>query len=113
MHRSPIVVFVLLSLAACSVNQEYSDPRRVSRAETQFKARDACLKQNVVAFVNTADDPATVAHAVSEICRPETAKLIEISNPSGDPEVAEAIRKDTKFRAAGYVMRARGAPSTN
>lgn len=108
-----------LALAACSpsqsysVNQEYEDPRRVWRTETQYAARDACLKRNVQPFINGPDDAVTVARAVAATCEAETAKLIGISNPSGAADVAEAIRRDSEFRATGFLLRARGAPAEN
>jgi hypothetical protein len=45
---------------------------------------------------------------VAETCAAETEKLIEVSNRDGDPKVASAIRKDSEFRAMGYVLRAHG-----
>jgi hypothetical protein len=41
-------------------------------------------------------------------CTPETETLIGVSNRDGDPRAASAIRKDSEFRAMGYVLRARG-----
>jgi hypothetical protein len=39
---------------------------------------------------------------------PETQKLVDVSNRDGDPRAAAAIRKDSEFRAMGYVLKARG-----
>jgi hypothetical protein len=38
----------------------------------------------------------------------ETDKLIEVYNRDGDPAVANRIRRDSEFRAMGYVLKARG-----
>lgn len=108
-----LMVIPMLSIAACSVNSHYSDPRRVSRAKTQFEVRDACLAKNTVPYANGDSDASNIARAVSLSCKTETDKLIEISNPTGDPDVTAAIRKDAEFRATGYVLKARGQGSTN
>ena len=118
MNRPPIVVVSALLLAACSgqsysVNSEYEYPRQVAQTAKLYAARDACLKRNVQPFVNTLTDPETAARIVAATCEMETAKLIAVSNPSGAADVAEAIRKDSAFRAAGMLMRARGVPQTN
>lgn len=114
MNRPPIVVAAAFMLTACSgqgysVNQEYEYPRQVAQTNKQYAARDACLKRNVQPFVNDLADPETVARIVAASCEMETAKLIAVSNPSGAADVAEAIRKDSEFRAAGFLLRARGA----
>ena len=113
-----LVVALLPFLAACSgqsysVNSEYEYPRQVAQTAKLYAARDACLKRNVQPFVNDQADPETVARIVAATCEMETAKLIAVSNPSGAADVAEAIRKDSAFRAAGMLMRARGVPQTN
>ena len=41
-------------------------------------------------------------------CSAETDKLISASDLSGDTKVANQIRKDSEFRALGFVMKARG-----
>ena len=38
-------------------------------------------------------------------------KYREVSNRDGDPKIASAIRKDSEFRAMGFVVRARGQAS--
>lgn len=116
-HRPSVVVAASLCLAslasACSVHQQHEYPRKVALTEKQYAARDACLKRNIAPLVNTGEDVTRVARVVSAACEPETAKLIGISAPAGGVDVAEAIRKDTEFRAAGFLLRARGAPSEN
>ncbi len=118
MRRLMLAAASLLTLAACSgqsysVNSEYEYPRQVAQTGKLYAARDACLKRNVQPFVNSLADPQTVARAVAATCEVETAKLIAISNPSGAADVAEAIRKDSEFRATGMLLRARGAPQVN
>lgn len=118
MRRFTLVAALLPSLAACSgqsysVNSEYEYPRQVAQTGKLYAARDACLKRNVQPFVNTLTDPEMAARIVAATCEMETAKLIAVSNPSGAADVAEAIRKDSEFRATGILLRARGAPQTN
>lgn len=117
-HHSAIVVASALLLGACSgpgysVNQEHEYPRQVAETGRLYAARDACLKRNVQPFVNGLADPETVARIVAASCGMETAKLIAVSNPGGAADVAEAIRRDSEFRATGFLLRARGVPSVN
>jgi hypothetical protein len=103
-----LVVVLMLTLAACSANSHYSDPWRVSSIETTYRARDACLAKNTVPYVNGDADVANIARAISLSCQTETDKLISLSNPTRDPAITAAIRRDTESRAMGYVLRARG-----
>ena len=50
----------------------------------------------------------SVAQAAALACAAETDRLIEVSNRDGDPAVASRIRRDSEFRAMGYVLKARG-----
>jgi hypothetical protein len=107
--RTALVVLVLL-LSACAEGTYQSpiDGRLMTKIDRSFAARDACLSRNASADDISNSDPATLARAVALACTPETEKLVEISNRDGDPRVASAIRKDSEFRAMGYVLRARG-----
>ena len=71
-------------------------------------AKPAQLLRNASADDISNSDPATLARAVALACASETEKLVEVSNRDGDPRAADAIRKDSEFRAMGYVLRARG-----
>jgi hypothetical protein len=98
-----------LVLAGCpGAYHTPSDGRLNTRIITAYTARDACLAKNASSDLGLSLDAAQAAHAVTLACVPETEKLVEVSNVSGDPAVAENIRKDTEFRAMGYVLRARG-----
>jgi hypothetical protein len=98
-----------LALTACAgAYHTPSDGRLTTRINNAYAARDACLAKNASGDLGLSLDTAQAAHAVSLACVPETEKLVEVSNRDGDPNVAEAIRKDTEFRAMGYVLRARG-----
>ena len=104
------VVFLVLLLSACAEGT-YSSPvdgRLMTRIDKSFAARDACLARNATADDISKSDPATLARAIALACAPETQKLVEVSNRDGDPRAAAAIRKDSEFRAMGYVLRARG-----
>jgi hypothetical protein len=52
--------------------------------------------------------PDTLARAIALACSPETEQLVAVANRDGDSKVAAAIRKDSEFRARGYVLKARG-----
>jgi hypothetical protein len=108
MRIAPILLVLLLS--AC-VEGTYSSPidgRLMTRIDKSYAARDACLARNASADDISNSDPATIARAIALACAPETQKLVEVSNRDGDPRAADAIRKDSEFRAMGYVLRARG-----
>ena len=110
--RTALVILVLL-LGACAEGT-YSSPvdgRLMTRVDRSYAARDACLSRNAGADDISNSDPATLARAIALACTPETQKLVEVSNRDGDPRAADAIRKDSEFRAMGYVLRARGQVS--
>jgi hypothetical protein len=78
-----------------------------TRIDSAYAARDACLARNA-ASDNANAAAAAVARAVAQGCVAETEKLVEVSNRDGDPRVADAIRRDSEFRAMSYVLRTRG-----
>jgi hypothetical protein len=98
-----------LALTGCAgAYHTPSDGRLNTRINAAYAARDACLGKNASSDLGLSLDAAQAAHAVTLACVPETEKLVEVANQSGDPKVADAIRQDTEFRAMGYVLRARG-----
>lgn len=107
--RTALVLLVLL-LSACGEGTYKSptDGRLATRIDASYAVRDACLARNAAADDISSSDPAILARAVALACTPETEKLVEVSNRDGDPRAANAIRKDSEFRALGYVLRARG-----
>ena len=74
-----------------------------------FAERNDCLHRNAVAQDTSGSTRNQIAQAVAFACQTQTDHLIAVSNPSGDPRVAAAIRKDSDFRALGYVMKAETA----
>ena len=105
-------VFLALLLSGCAgAYHTSSDGRLETRINNAYKARDACLAKNATVDVTTSADHGTIARAVALACASETEKLVEVSNRDGDPKVASAIRKDSEFRAMGFVVRARGQAS--
>jgi len=104
-----VLVLVVLLLAACEGSFVRSgDLGRKVNIDKSYEARDACLARNAAADGTGSEDPTTLAHAVALACSPETDKLIAASDGSGDTKVANQIRKDSEFRALGFVMKARG-----
>jgi hypothetical protein len=107
------LVPLIFALSACAgAYHTSSDGRLSTRINNSYAARDACLSRNVTAEGTMSEDAATVARAAAMACRAETEKLIEVMNQDGDPKVANAVRRDTEFRAMGFVLRARGQASS-
>ena len=102
----PALVLLVLLLSACGNTS--GDGRRTANIDKAYKVRDACLARNAAAADINNSDPATVAHAVALACSPETEQLLAAANRDGDSKVAAAIRKDSEFRAMGYVLKAHG-----
>ena len=110
MRTAPVFLALLLSACAGAYHTS-SDGRLQTRIDKSYEARDACLARNAAADVIGNADAGTIARAAALACAPETEKLVEVSNRDGDPRVANAIRKDSEFRAMGFVLRARGQAS--
>lgn len=108
---------LMLSLGACNSasmlkGAGYSDPRLSGRIEDAYEARDACLARNAAPSISGERDVATIAKAVALSCKPETDKLIAVTNPFQDPKVTAAILKDSDGKAMRYVLLARGEGSS-
>jgi len=105
-----LVAFLLvLPLSACAgAYATPSDGRLKTRIDATYTARDACLARNAASDAAGGGDVAAVARTVAMACAAETEKLVEVANRDGDPRVAANIRRDSEFRAMGYVLRARG-----
>lgn len=104
-----LILIAMLSLAGCSANSQYSEPWTVRSVAKTYEARDACLVKYAGAHAAAGDaDASSVGRTVSSNCQAETNALIASSNPHNDPVVTAAIRKDSDFRATGYVLKARG-----
>lgn len=111
--RIALVPVVVLLLGGCaSAYHTPSDGRLQTRINDSYKARDACLAKNAAADGTMSLDANSLAQAAALACTPETDKLIEVINRDGDPVVASRIRKDSEFRAIGYVLKARGQSSS-
>lgn len=103
-----LIVVALLSLAACSVNSQYSAPWTVRAVDKTYEARDACLQRQVASYAGDTSDASSIGRSISANCQAETNALISSGNPHNDPEVTAAIRQDSDFRATGYVLKSRG-----
>ena len=110
--RFALVPVVLLLIACSGAYHTSSDGRLQTRIDDSYKARDACLVKNAAADGTMSLDAGSVAQAAALACTAETDRLIEVSNRDGDPAVADRIRRDSEFRAMGYVLKARGQGST-
>ena len=106
-----VLVFAVLLLGACEGSFiQVGDLSRKTKIDKTYEARDSCLARNAAAEGAMSADAATHAHAVAMACTPETEKLVEASTADGDAKVAMAIRRDSEFRAMGFVLKARGQP---
>ena len=103
-----LIVTAMLSLAAGSVNSQYSEPWTVRSVKQTYEARDACLAKHAAPYIAGASDATSIGPTISSNCQAETNALIGSSNPHNDPVVTAAIRQDSDFRATGYVLKARG-----
>jgi hypothetical protein len=104
-----VLVLVVLLLAACEGSFVRSgDLGRKVNIDKSYEARDACLARNAAADGTMSLDATSVAQAAALACMAETDRLIAASDLSGDTKVANQIRKDSEFRALGFVMKARG-----
>ena len=106
--RIALVLAALLLGGCAGAYHTSSDGRLQTRIDDSYKARDACLSKNAAADGTMSLDAASVAQAAALACSAETERLIEVSNRDGDPAVASRIRRDSEFRAMGYVLKARG-----
>ena len=106
--RIALVPVVLLLSGCAGAYHTSSDGRLQTRIDDSYKARDACLAKNAAADGTMSLDAASVAQAAALACTAETDRLIEVSNRDGDPAVTSRIRRDSEFRAMGYVLKARG-----
>ena len=102
----PALVLLALLLSGCG--NTTGDGRRTANIEKSYQVRDACLARNAAADDISNSDSATIASAVALACSPETEQLVSAANRDGDAKVAAAIRKDSEFRAMGYVLKVRG-----
>jgi hypothetical protein len=106
-----VLVLLVIVLGACEGSFfQVGDVGRKMKIDKSYEARDNCLARNAAADGATNEDAATLARAVAMACTVETEKLVEASAVDGDAKVALAIRKDSEFRAMGYVLKARGQP---
>jgi hypothetical protein len=97
-----------LLLAACAPAYENGNLSRfINRQE---EARDACLSRHVVSLDDGRSTPDRVGHEAASACGPENDRLIRAMStvdPSGVPEIADAVRKDSVVKATSYVLEAR------
>jgi hypothetical protein len=107
MRIAPVLAALLLGGCAGAYHTS-SDGRLQTRIDDSYKARDACLARNAAADGTMSLDASSLAQAAALACTAETDRLIEVSNRDGDPTVANRIRRDSEFRAIGYVLKARG-----
>jgi len=110
--RTALVLLPLL-LGGCEAASSLraaglSDPLRMKSINDAFEARDNCLAANVHLSDAYGASAQSLAATAAASCQTQTDVLISLSNPYGDPRIAEAIQRDSSFRAMGFVLKARG-----
>lgn len=104
-----VLVALALLLGACEGSFVSAGDRwRAPRIDEAYAARDACLARNATSESASIEDVAAAARALARACAPETEKLVQTANRDGDSKVATNIRENSRFRAMGYVLKARG-----
>jgi hypothetical protein len=106
-------VLLPLLLGACEQASSWkaggwTNPALMHKINRAYEARDACLSRHVVPADANNSSAQAIGAAAALSCQSETNELISLSNPYGDPRVSAAIRRDSEFRAVGFVLKARG-----
>ncbi len=108
-----IALFSALFLQACAPAYENGHLSRFINRERE--TRDACLRAQVRLQDDHASEADTVGRAVASSCNAENDRLIQamsVADPSGEPQIAEAVRKEAAMQATRYVLHQRAYPGT-
>ncbi|WIM12847.1 hypothetical protein [Enhydrobacter sp.] len=100
-----------LLLQACAPAYENGHLSRF--INRQREARDACLRNHVSLQDDRISSPNAVAQAIAATCTPENDRLIQAmstADPSGEGQIADAVRKDAAVKAETYVLELRARP---
>lgn len=98
-------------LQACAPAYENGHLSRFINRERE--ARDACLRNHVSLQDDRVSSPNAVAHTIAATCTPENDRLIQAmstADPSGEVQIADAVRKDAAMRAETYILELRARP---
>lgn len=108
---SASLLFSALLLQACAPAYENGHLSRF--INRQREARDTCLRLQVSQQDNRQAAPGEIARSIAATCGPENDKLIQAmatADPSGEPQITEAVRKDAAIKAEAYVRELRAHP---
>lgn len=100
-------------VAGCfAVSPVYQDGLTVERIDERYIARDDCLRRAAAAINDGTSDPTMLAPRIAADCQTETDALIVAIAPLRDPDVVRSVNQDSRFRAAGFVLKLRreGSP---
>lgn len=86
----------------------YASAQQMKKINEAYATRDACLSRNTVPFSGNGTSAETIARNAARACQSETDALIVLQKGHRDPNVADAIRQDSEFRALGLILKARG-----
>ena len=101
-----LVAVGALCLGACTLPTNV----KIKKIDELRAAQAACLSNNVPQFEDNVSEASKIGRYVAMSCTVETDKLVYYAVPNPTPQERQAFQEDAAMRAAGYVMRARGAP---
>jgi hypothetical protein len=111
--RAPLACLLLSTVLLQACAPAYEDGHLSRFINRQREARDACLRLQVNQQDDRQSAPDAIARAIAATCSPENDKLIQAmatADPSGEPQITEAVRKDAAMRAETYVRELRARP---
>ncbi len=99
---------VALALGACA--PAYEDGHLSRSINKQRMERDTCLANEASSLDDGRSAPETIARAASAACNAQNDRLIQLMatmDRGGEPQITEAVRKDSVVKATSYVLTTR------
>ncbi|MBS0219935.1 MAG: hypothetical protein JSR91_04255 [Proteobacteria bacterium] len=113
MRPLPIAALLLSTLLLQACAPAYENGHLSRFINHQRETRDACLRTHVGQQDDRVSAPNDVARAIAAACAPENDRLIQAmstADPSGESQIAEAVRKDATVKAETYIRELRARP---
>lgn len=113
MRPLPIAGLLLSTFLLQACAPAYENGHLSRFINRQRETRDACLRVHVGQQDDRVSAPNDVARAITAACAPENDRLIQAmstADPSGEPQIAQAVRKDAAVKAEAYVRELRARP---
>jgi hypothetical protein len=109
----PVAALLLSTVALQACAPAYENGHLSRFINRQREARDACLRQHVGLQDDRVTAPNDIARAIAATCAPENDRLIQAmatADPSGEPQITDAVRKEAAVKAESYVLQLRARP---